>query len=403
LVEAYLRALRKEVRAFLATCTTVPKVRLIQFGGGTPTALRATDLGDLLDFIFAHFDCSGLEEVIVEAFPGTITDDRVAVLERVPNIKLNIGVQSFSHECLEAVGRDHGSRAREAIEVAVTSRIGFVGVDIIFGLPSSTTATVREDVETAARCGADHLALYPLWIYDRTTLKTRLRNGQVVLPGRAAQYDQLVMGNGTLSGIGFTRYTAFHYALRTDTRHQYGLWQMEARNWIGFGMSAMSHLDGHIQFNDRNIRSYIDRVENGESAGFERFRMTKHQHMRFEFLYRLRMRACTTAAFRDRHGLTIDEAFGDKLRVLEDLGLLRREREAVALTLPGTLLLQVIEDYINGASEVGKLATECQALRPQSPVDSAVSLELPQANMTPSTLADLDLASAAMTLRTEPS
>ncbi|MBZ9770996.1 coproporphyrinogen-III oxidase family protein [Mesorhizobium sp. CO1-1-8] len=352
LVANYLEALRKEIRAFLEICATSPKVSLIQFGGGTPTALSAADLGKLLDFIFEQFDCAELEEVIVEGFPTTITSDRIAVLERVPNIKLNIGVQSFHPECLEAVGRDHGLLAREAIENAAASRIGSVGVDLIFGLPSSAAETVQSDIETAAQCGAEHFAFYPLWVYDQTTLKTRVRNGRVELPGHAAQYDQLLGGGTVLADLGYERYTSFHYALRPDARHYYGLWQMQACNWIGFGMSAMSHLEGHIRFNDRSIRSYIDKVESGATAAVEQFLMTKQQRMQFEFLYRLRIKAFSTTYFFDRFGISVEAAYGDKLAVLEKLGLIRVDAETVALTLRGTLRLREIEDYINKISEL---------------------------------------------------
>jgi oxygen-independent coproporphyrinogen-3 oxidase len=351
LIADYLKSLYKEISTFLETCEISPKIRLIQFGGGTPTALSADNLGALWDFVFEQFDCTELEEVIIEGFPTTITTDRIAMIERIPNVKLNIGVQSFHSECLEAVGRNHGILAREAIEKAAASRIGSVGVDLIFGLPSSTAESAKLDIETAAQCGAEHFAFYPLWVYDQTTLKTRVRNGRIELPSHAAKYDQLVGGGGVLANLGYERYTSFHYALRPDCRHQYGLWQMQAHNWIGFGLSAMSHLDGYIRFNDRNIRSYIDKVNRGATTAVEQFVMTKKQRMQFEFLYRLRVKSFLTAQFFDRFGITVDEAFGDKLAVLRNLGLICVDAQAIALSLRGTLHLREIEDYINEASE----------------------------------------------------
>lgn len=355
-VDAYLRALTREMDVFLAAAEDLPVIEVIQFGGGTPTSLSARAIEVLLGFVLDRFDCSNLAEVVVEGFPDSITDDRVAVLERVPNLKLNIGVQSYSADCLAAVGREHGVNAGAAVARAVASGIASVGVDIIAGLPFSTEATVRTDVETSCALGVDHFALYPLWVYERTMLESKLRRGKVILPGRGSVRRQMTEGVDTLASNGYRRYTAFHHARSEATRHRYGLWQMLGRNWIGFGMSAMSHLDGDILVNDRNIRSYIDKVDRGDSPIVNRSRLSPAEQMRFVFLYGLRLEQYATALFAERFGVTVEEVFSERLQRLEDAGLLARTSGHVALTLPGILALRTIEDYINDPSDAAVLA-----------------------------------------------
>jgi oxygen-independent coproporphyrinogen-3 oxidase len=351
LVSEYLRALKDEMRSFLATAGHRTRVELIQFGGGTPTSLSAQALSDLLGFIFEQFDCSGLKEVVVEGFPNSITDDRIAVLELVPNLKLNIGVQSFHVECLESVGREHGAMAEGAIARAVASKIGSVGVDLILGLPFSTPATVRSDIEKSCALGAEHFALYPLWIYEQTALESRMRSGKVVLPDCDLQREQLFKGAEALSSLGYSRYTAFHYSLTEAARHRYGLWQMLGQDWVGFGMSAMSHLDGDIYINDRNIRSYIEKIKVGAPVSIESYRLSAADRMRFVFLYGLRLEKYSTSLFSERFGMTVEKGFAGKLRNLQQQGLLTHTEGTIALTLPGVLALGAIEDYINDTSD----------------------------------------------------
>jgi oxygen-independent coproporphyrinogen III oxidase len=355
LVDEYLDALRAEMRSFLETAERRPKIELIQFGGGTPTSLSSRALGTLLAFIFDEFDCSELKEIVVEGFPNSITDDRIAILEQVPNLKLNIGVQSFHPQCLQSVGRDHGTMAEAAISRAVGSKIGSVGVDLIFGLPFSTPATVRSDIEKSCALGAEHCALYPLWIYEQTALESQLRSGKVVLPDRDLQRDQLLENTAALASLGYSRYTAFHYSRTEAARHRYGLWQMLAGDWVGFGMSAMSYLDGDIFFNDRNIHSYIEKARSGVPVSIQSARLSASEHMRFVFLYGLRQERYQTQLFRDRFGVTVEDVFGGKLRHLEERGLLTRTEGTIELTLPGILALSAIENYVNDVSDGGRL------------------------------------------------
>lgn len=354
LVEDYLRALREEIRAFLHKAgDRKPSIELIQFGGGTPTSLSAQALDELLTFVFDHFDCSGLQEVIVEGFPSSITDDRLAVLERVPKLKLNIGVQSFQTECLESVGREHGAQAESAIVRAVSSKIESVGIDIIFGLPLSSPETVRSDLEKACALGVEHFALYPLWIYEQTALESRVRKGKVEVPGHGAQQEQLRAGMEVLSAHGYARYTAFHYAVKEAARHRYGLWQMYGRDWIGFGMSAMSHVDGRVFFNDREIASYIQKIKAGEPVSTTSCQMSLPEQMNFALLYGLRLKDYATADFASRFGVGVHEVFGPELQRLEQQGLVSCSEDSISLTQDGILGLSAIEESINQRSAGG--------------------------------------------------
>jgi oxygen-independent coproporphyrinogen-3 oxidase len=50
------------------------------FGGGTPTALEAGELEELLGWVRSAVDVSGVREWSVEANPGTLTEEKAWVL-----------------------------------------------------------------------------------------------------------------------------------------------------------------------------------------------------------------------------------------------------------------------------------------------------------------------------------
>ncbi|MCE9575982.1 MAG: coproporphyrinogen III oxidase family protein [Deltaproteobacteria bacterium] len=348
LMEEYLVALEKEV-AFYAAMLRERRVRIetIQIGGGTPTILSTTQLERLFALLFEKLDCSALTEIIVEGFPTTITKDKVNVLARIDCLKLNIGIQTFNENNLANVGRKHSLfDAASTVKLAKDSNIKSVGVDIIFGLPGSDNDDVINDVDTIAALGVDHLALYPLWVYEGTPVERKIHRGDLVRTRLTGLQRQLATGMGLLAEHRFERYTAFHYTRSEAHKHGYGLWQMAAREWLGFGMAAMSYSNGEVVFNERNLGRYIEKVRAGSVDTGSGQRFSRDEEMRFALQYGLRLRHYPTAPFKDQFGCDIRDAFGPELRYLTERGLITCDDREIDLTSDGILMLGAIEKYV---------------------------------------------------------
>ena len=67
-VDEYLEALMTEVRQY-----KLPPLRTLYIGGGTPSALSASQLEYLLTHLEKELDLSQLEEFTIEANPGDLT------------------------------------------------------------------------------------------------------------------------------------------------------------------------------------------------------------------------------------------------------------------------------------------------------------------------------------------
>jgi oxygen-independent coproporphyrinogen III oxidase len=348
LMEAYLVALKQEI-AFYAASLKVQgvKIETIQIGGGTPTILSTRQLDQLFEFLFATLDCSALDEIIVEGFPTTITKDKVDVLARIDRLKLNIGIQTFNEANLAGVGRRHSLLdAASTVRLAKDSNIRSVGVDLIFGLPGSTERDVIHDLNTIAELGADHLALYPLWVYERTPVERNIQRGQLVRTRFVDLQAQLATGQALLREHRFERYTAFHYAVSDAHKHGYGLWQMAAREWIGFGMAAMSYTNGEVVLNERNLGRYIAAVRTGNVDTGTGQRFSRDEEMRFALQYGLRLRNYPTAPFLEAFGCEVKDAFGAELAYLTEHGLITWDDARIDLTPDGILKLGAIEKYV---------------------------------------------------------
>jgi oxygen-independent coproporphyrinogen-3 oxidase len=349
LVDGYLSALKTEIaRAGEQLRDAQVNIETIQVGGGTPTFLSANALEDLLTFMLEQFDCPDVKEIVVEGFPTSITEAKLSVFEQFPMLRLNIGIQTFHNDILRAAGRSHtGSDAMESLVAATGSSIRDVGADIIFGLPGSSVQTVIADLEMISEAGVEHLAFYPLWVYEGTAFDSLLRRGVLEASSAELREEQLAAALEALEARGYERYSAFHYAKTVAHRHLYGQWQMLANNWIGFGMSAMTHIDGTIWFNERGIAAYIAAATGKCAAGPVAQTLSAHERMRFSFMYGLRLEAFPAASFADRFGTEITDVFSSEIETFERRGWVTESDGTIGLTPAGILNLGEIEQQLS--------------------------------------------------------
>ena len=101
-VDSYLEHLLEEFRSY-----DIQKLRTLYIGGGTPTALSAPQLEVLLDGLTKNLDLSVLEELTIEANPGDLDADKIAVLKNSPVNRVSLGVQTFDDKMLKKIGRSH--------------------------------------------------------------------------------------------------------------------------------------------------------------------------------------------------------------------------------------------------------------------------------------------------------
>ncbi len=85
----------------------ITNLRTLYIGGGTPTALTADQLAYLLKELTKSLDLSQMEELTIEANPGDLDPDKIAVLKDSPVNRVSLGVQTFDNRLLKKIGRSH--------------------------------------------------------------------------------------------------------------------------------------------------------------------------------------------------------------------------------------------------------------------------------------------------------
>ncbi|MDP7525954.1 MAG: radical SAM protein, partial [Dehalococcoidales bacterium] len=131
-IPLYLSTLKKElIRRPSGEC-----ISSIYFGGGTPSLLSATHLGELMSAISSIFTVDEAAEVTIEANPGTINRAYLTAIREVGVNRLSLGVQSLNDRKLALLGRIHTTaEARDAARHARDSGFDNLSIDLIYGLP----------------------------------------------------------------------------------------------------------------------------------------------------------------------------------------------------------------------------------------------------------------------------
>src|SRR5262249_8549112 len=146
---------------------------------GTPTYLSAEQLQRLLGDVIHWLPLESGGEFSIEANPGTLDADKVAVLADHGVTRVSLGAQSFQPELLQVLERDHSPDDVARAVAAVRRRIPEISLDLIFGVPGQTLAAWDTDLRGALALQPDHVSTYGLTYEKGTPLWKQRQRGAI--------------------------------------------------------------------------------------------------------------------------------------------------------------------------------------------------------------------------------
>ena len=210
------------------------QISSIFIGGGTPSLLPIDQYQRLFAGLRTCFDFADDIEITMEANPGTLEHAPFAQYLDVGINRLSIGVQSFSADKLEALGRIHDPKqAITAIKAAREAGFRRVNVDLMHGLAQQSLVEALHDIQLAHDTGATHISWYQLTIEPNTVFY----RDQPVLPDEDDLADIEQAGQALLQSLGYSNYEVSAWAGRLDEpcRHNVNYWQFGDYLAIGAG------------------------------------------------------------------------------------------------------------------------------------------------------------------------
>ncbi|MCL4193762.1 MAG: radical SAM family heme chaperone HemW [Thermoguttaceae bacterium] len=315
-IPVYVEAVIREI-ARRGALAGHPAADTIFFGGGTPSLLGEFHLTRILHALFEAFTIVAGAEITCECNPGTLDAPLAQALRTSGVNRLSIGAQAAEPHLLRLLGRIHDWRQVIA-SAKIAQQAGFdnINLDLMFGLPSQTVADFRETLAAAIDLSPTHLACYGLIVEEGTPICRDVAAGRLTLPAEEAEREMYELARALLAEHGYQQYEISNFARHGYAcRHNIGCWTRVP--YLGFGPAAHSFLDECRAMNPLQLDAYLA----GEAPQTEPI---SSEEARFEsMMLGLRMtRGVSDDDFTRMHGLSIREAFGDKLAKPINAGLL---------------------------------------------------------------------------------
>lgn len=266
-VADYLEVLLEEIAALAPLMPERHRVTHIHWGGGSPDILKAQHIVKLGEALRQRFRVAPNAEVAVEVDPRLMSADQADAFAQIGVNRVSIGVQDFDAKVQAAIGRVQTfATTRGVIEQFRARGIGSVNVDLVYGLPHQSVASVRRTLEQVVELSPDRIA-----IFGYAHLPSRLRHQRLIdeaaLPGPVERFAQARALAEMLVEAGYAQLGLDHFAKAGDAlasqalnRNFQGYTTDTADALIGLGATAISKLPQGYAQNAVAVDEYERRV-----------------------------------------------------------------------------------------------------------------------------------------------
>lgn len=329
LVEAYLSRLAQQALELYAKFPQ--PLGTLYLGGGTPSFLREDELKALFRALPWNLDQA---EVTLEANPGTLNAQRLAVLLDHGVNRISLGVQSFQDPVLKQLGRAHGRKgALKAVELLQNSGVR-MSLDLILGLPGQD---VLADLNQAAELQVGHISAYTLQVEPGTPFAAHGLEPDPDLEAEAFDAAEVVLGKA-----GLQRYEISNFA-RPGQESQHNLLYWHAGFWGALGPGASAQLPGHQEglVAVRSTYPPLHRWLAGEEPA--QVALSPQEYAKEALMMGLRLRSgLHLGQLSQRCGWNLETALSKAVNSLVHRGWLWREGSQIGTTAEGERLLHQV-------------------------------------------------------------
>lgn len=334
-------------------------VTSIFIGGGTPSAIDAEDISDILDAVRKNYNVSDKAEITIECNPGTM-DKKKAVIYRKAGInRISFGLQSTDNNELRMLGRIHTyEQFMESYKIAREAGFDNINIDLMSALPGQTMESFKAVLEKALSLGAEHISVYSLIVEEGTRLSDNIDSFPQI-PSDDEDRQMYYMTKEMLSSYGYEQYEISNYAQKGyECKHNLKYW--ERCDYLGFGIGAASLYGGRRYTNISDIGRYMDvlaEITNALDKSYvnellqirtDMEELSKEDEMSEYMLLGLRKtKGIDITDFKEEFGTDIKDIFGEAIEDNIARGLLIHDGNCLYLSKRGIDISNtVMSDFI---------------------------------------------------------
>ena len=260
-ITLFFNSLTKEIEYFSKLYSVDRKFSSIFFGGGTPSLMQPEYIADIINHLKKYFLVNTDAEITMETNPGTVDKAKLKSFKDAGINRISIGIQSFDEEELKFLTRIHDKQT--AIQtVNNAADVGFenISIDLIFNLPNQTKEKWIENLNTAIALPIKHISTYSLILEHGTILNKMVLDKKVTMQDEDYDADLYETTIDFLLSNGFYQYEVSNFTKPGfECMHNNAYWRY--REYLSFGTSSHSFVDGKRWWNYSSLKKYISEIE----------------------------------------------------------------------------------------------------------------------------------------------
>jgi len=369
----YLGYLKQEIDMQGRLFDGMGQIEQLHFGGGTPTYLSDKQMGDLMAHLHASFDFAddAHGEFSIEIDPRTVSAERVHSLRAQGFNRISLGVQDFDPEVQKAVNRiQPEAETRAVMDAARAAGFRSISIDLIYGLPKQTMASMTQTLDKVIAANPDRIALYN-YAHLPHIFKPQRRIAEADLPSPAVKLELLAMCIQRLCDAGYIYIGMDHFAKPDDElavaqrqgrlqRNFQGYSTRAESELISCGVSAISAVGATYSQNEKTLEAYYEKLESGVLPITRGIKLDNDDLLRRIVIQKLMCNfELSMSSIEQGFPIHFRQYFMtelEKLRAFEDDGLLTIDDEWISVTPKGRLLIRnicmVFDRYLGMAQDI---------------------------------------------------
>ena len=270
----YLDYLFREIRHKKSLLNGNAIVKQVHLGGGTPTFLDDDELTVLWQFLQDEFDFAHDGDYSVEIDSRELRQTTLATLHTLGVNRLSFGVQDLNERVQIAVNRVQPHSLVQAV-MSEARRLGFgsINIDLIYGLPHQSVASMADTVAKIIALAPDRLSVFNYaHLPERFSAQRRIKDNELPAPA-----TKLIMFGNTIKALtdaGYQYIGIDHFARPDDDmaiaqrigklhRNFQGYTILGECDLLSFGVSSISQIGEHILQNPTDLKEYQARINAG--------------------------------------------------------------------------------------------------------------------------------------------
>ncbi len=329
-----ITALGQEIQ-FYVTQFSLPPIKSIFLGGGTPSLLSKKALTQLFETIHAHLTLSPECEITMEINPENITKSLLTCYKQRGINRLSIGVQSFNPKDLTFLGRTH---TPNDLNIALTTLLNHssdwnYNIDLITGLPHLTLDDLMNTLQKALAFNPPHISTYTLSIEPHTLFEKK----DISPLDQAIELTHYTQAHDFLTQKNYTHYEVSAFA-KPGYESQHNLTYWNYNPFIGIGPSANSFFNNCRYTNPRSLTDYIKNPLPIFSDPIDQNTQIKEfliSNLRLQEGFKL-------STFRQRFNQSFEERYSTIIKKLQNQELINIANNRCQTTQKGRVLLNTI-------------------------------------------------------------